>query len=279
MSTNQPSRSANHVVGQSAANGVDDLLLDDLVIQTLEAERFEQVALGQTQPALRLAGSAASRPRLAPVLRVGSLAAAAAVAVGSFIVFSNPKPAPTPRPLPGGGGSVALNPDSTPKPRPTDPIVLTASAEPARDSDDKLASFAHLDPELIDGVPTLTGERSLVVAVYRGVEASTQDCDCLTWSVEDSHSAAAKPELLASALHTPCGGASREVTLVSITGPREMLPFHDDDARELVRCITDFANESDADPCVTDDLCQATLASLCLPAELSIRTLSVRLGE
>jgi hypothetical protein len=131
----------------------------------------------------------------------------------------------------------------------------------------------------MDGLPTLSGERSLVVAVYRGIEPSTQDCDCLTWSVEDAQSASAKPELLASALHTPCGGASKGVTLVSITGPRSMLPFHDDDARELVQCIAEVASDEDSDPCTVDDLCQTTLAALCLPAELSVRTLSVRLGE
>jgi len=90
----------------------------------------------------------------------------------------------------------------------------------------------------------------------------------------------AKPDMLADAVHSPCGAASRGVTLVSITGPRTMLPFHDDDARELVQCLADVANDdADNDPCVVDDLCQATLAALCLPAELSVRTLSVRVGE
>lgn len=280
MSTNQPSRPAQ----QSATSGVDDLLLDDLVIQTLEAERFERAAFAEPTP-LRLVGSAgALGRRMQAVMRIGSLAAAAALAVGAFVIFSkpgNPSVQPSPTPALGGGG-IAGKTTPRPAPAPADhganpqdqPIVLAASTD-----DVSLANFAHLDPDLLDGLPTLSGERSLLVAVYRGVEPAASNCDCLTWSVEDPQAAASKPELLASALGTPCGSASREVTLVSITGPRAMLPFHDDDARELVRCIADIANESDTDPCVTDDLCEATLASLCLPAELSVRTLSVRLGE
>ena len=86
---------------------------------------------------------------------------------------------------------------------------------------------------------------------------------------------AAAPEELASALSTPCAAASQSVTVVSITGPRDLLPFHDADAKELVQCIVQVAAETEID---ADDLREATMAALCLPDELSVETKSVTLA-
>ncbi len=276
----------------AAANvGADESLMDDLVASALEAERFEAMALGQdatykfpsgASRAGAVVAASGSSAGLRPWVRFGSLAAAAAIAVTTFVVLRAPvKPvnnevAKVPEHVrPSGSDVLVHNPDEH-RETPTDvtPRIELAKLPSDAESMPSLESYAHLDPAILNGgVPTLTGNRSLVMAVFRGDES---DCDCFKWAVKEVGDSLAAPEEMAKALNTPCAAASRAVTVVSITGPRDLLPFHDADAHELVQCIADVAAETDID---ADDLREATMAALCLPDELSIEAKSVTLAS
>ncbi|MFO0856444.1 MAG: hypothetical protein U0640_03700 [Phycisphaerales bacterium] len=278
---------SNHSHAPEALSPADELLMNDLVQDSLEAERFEALALGHDATsykfptgANRASAVVAASGSMKSWMRVGSIAAAAAIAVGTFLVLRAPvnpannktlaitKPATS-----NNSHAVAVKPTEQRDPK----AASTPRVEVARVTNEStiesLEGFAHLDPAIINGgIPTLTGDRSLVMAVYRGDESN---CDCFKWAVKEVGDSTAAPEELASALSTPCAAASRAVTVVSITGPRDLLPFHDADAKELVQCIAEVAAETEID---ADDLREATMAALCLPDELSVETKSVTLA-
>lgn len=278
----EQSNSSNARTTNPADISADELLMGDLVESAFDAERFEAIALGQEvnldntykfpSGANRAGAVVAASGSLRSWMRVGSIAAAAAIAVATFLVLRAPV-------KPTSNNDVATTTTTNTEENNNDSNTTTPRIEVARLSNDPtidqgLEGYAHLDPEILNGgVPTLTGDRSLVMAVYRGDESN---CDCFKWAVKEVGDSAAAPEELASALNTPCAAASRAVTVVSITGPRDLLPFHDADAHELVQCIAEVAAETEID---ADDLREATMAALCLPMELSVETKSVTLAS
>lgn len=296
--------------GFDSISAADELLIGDLVESAVDAEWFEAVALGREIaqdgaykfPVGQAGQMVAAAGSLRPWLRVGSIAAAAAIAVTTFVMLRSPV-TPTVNPIASHGtgvttGEVAKNSNNTTSEAPSNVRVVShgggTASKPVEQCEaprievakvttyaasnssvsEVLEGYAHLDPAILNGgVPTLTGDRSLVMAVYRGDQS---DCDCFKWTVKEVGDSAAAPEELASALETPCAAGSRAVTVVSITGPRDLLPFHDADAKELVQCIAQVAAETEID---ADDLREATLAALCLPDELSVETKSVTLAS
>lgn len=250
-----------------------DFVMDDLVRQTLELEAFEReacaapVPLRMQSPVVQAGGS---RRKLA--LWLGSGLAAAAAVTLAVIMLPPSKPAGTNGTLAHNGGNHGARASDVAEPTTTvaardeadaASAVIRTVSQPVRDDD--LQQFAYLDPDIATGLPSLASERSVVLAVYQG--DAPQDCDCIAWSVEQPGDwDTAKGNVLEQALRQPCMREASALTLVKITGPRMLLPFHDDDARELARCVP-------SSNC--DEACAFQAASECVPSDVRVQTRTI----
>ncbi|HEX2837927.1 MAG TPA: hypothetical protein VHN77_07355, partial [Phycisphaerales bacterium] len=150
--------------------------LERLLRHAADADRFAQWVEGGVEAPVPVVRTSQARWWIG-----GGMAAAAAMALG--FVFLRPAPAPMP-------DRVVIKPT----PRETSPVrdavpaiampgtderavVITLAAQPA-----DLSSWYHLAPDAEDGIPSLTDERSVLLAVYEGQDAS---CGCLAWRVAD----------------------------------------------------------------------------------------------
>ncbi len=179
---------------------------------------------------------------------LGGLAAAAAITLGVFMLQSQPQPAPNPI------GPIATA-DPTPlilpvpmevvPPRPEVPHVFAYEPDPAppvvtlasqpADKPADMRRWEYLEPEASDGIPSLSDERSVLLAVYHGPH---QQCECLAWRLtDDSRFKQANSLVLEQAISSPCLGDAEGVTVYAVSGPRYLLPFHEDDARSLADCL------------------------------------------
>ena len=198
-----------------------DNVMDNLLKHAHDAERFAQwVDAGE--PAVR--GAARS-----PWLWRGGIAAAAAIAVGVFALQYRTAPAPTP--LATGNTETPRTSPITPVTAPMDaPVVTLAAGEPV-----DLSRWTYLEPGAEDGIPSLSDDRSVLLAVYRG---STSACECLAWRVtDDPRLAQASTDVLSQAIASPCRDNAQGVTVYAVRGPRHLLPFHEEDARMLADCL------------------------------------------
>jgi hypothetical protein len=251
----------------------DDELLELLAREAMRAEAFERDVLGLSTAMLPV-----SAAPTAPVVstspawwRVTVTAAAACLALGaSFLALTlsagRGSTVPLLAPPVVAGNDVLL----VPVPRPTvDPAPRSASSQP--NPWDDLSAFAYLDPGVEGGLPSFDDERSLVLAVYHGADGSTA-CDCLPWSVEPADRGVGASRAFSQALISPCR-EGRSMTVYTITGPRTLLPFHEEDARELLACV---------EPAVSCGLHEGPCEGetpVCLPdgLTLSARTVDVAL--
>ncbi len=242
----------------------DDLVMDDLVRQTLDLESFERDVQAQTAP-LRLASPVTvAAPRRSLSLWLGAgLAAAAALTFAIVMMQPAAKPGnpiamseASPRP-------VEVAADIPTEPDTTQPTITTVASHIVRDDD--LQQFADIDPDIATGLPSLGSQRSVILAVYQG-EADPA-CDCLAWSVEAPGDwDQTKAGVLEQALRQPCMRDASSLTLVKITGPRVLLPFHDNDARELARCVPQTN---------CDEACAFQAASECVPSDVRVQTRTI----
>ena len=284
MPTDNPNSPNSPAGGHQRDDSVrDDLVLDDLVRQTLDLESFERDVQREMQSAplpLRLQSPvivtsvSSGSPRRNLALWLGSgLAAAAALTMAVVVLAPKPQPAPVPiarneNPMRerarDTASDIASNNSSSNSPRnsSSDAVIRTVS-QPVRDDD--MQQFAYLDPDIATGLPNLASERSVVLAVYQG--NAPRDCECLAWSVEKPGDwDSAKGSVLEQALAQPFMRDASSLTLVKITGPRLLLPFHDDDARALARCVP-------SSNC--DEACAFHAASQCVSDDLSVQTRTI----
>ena len=253
MGTNGHNSDANEPLGFVGAPADDDL--DALCREAMRAEAFERWTVGDA--AEEVAPITIRRRAGGVWWWAGTTAAAAALGLAVVMVRM-----PTPAPV----GPIASN-DA---PRHESRAVIEV-AEPAHDVnickadahdvEQELSRWSFLDPGIMKGLPTLTSERSLVLAVYPN---SQSECECVTWAVRDAE-ASGGDGVAARAVSTPC--ADGGVVLVSVSGPRELLPTHDGEAHELAEC---FADAGDEDAWRTDPLLAAASAAECLPDGLRV---------
>lgn len=163
-----------------------------------------------------------------------------------------------------------------------------------------MSLVASLDPNAEYGLPSLTEQRRMVIAVPVRLAAS----QCLDWGVEPTDSLRgvdtggrfeSRDALHAvHALRVPspmvqnitsnvvaCAidGAGQDVSTASHTeqvvlfeveGPRMLLPFHDDDARAMAACLSEAVEiEQSGDSSFLLNKC-AELAGVCLPSGLAV---------
>lgn len=241
-----------------------DLVMDDLVRQTFDLESFERDVHAQPAP-LRLASPVTVvAPRRHLSLWVGAgLAAAAAVTFAIVMMQPATKPVGPLAINEASSGPATVAADLVPEPDPVQPILTTVASHIVRDDD--LQQFADIDPDIATGLPSLGSQRSVVLAVYQG-EADPA-CDCLAWSVEAPGDwDQTKAGVLEQALRQPCMRDASALTLVKITGPRVLLPFHDNDARELARCVPQTN---------CDEACAFQAASECVPGDVHVQTRTI----
>lgn len=250
--------------------------LERLLRHAADADRFAQWVEGGVEAPVPVVRTSQARWWIG-----GGMAAAAAVALG--FVFLRPAPAPMPervviKPIAPAPAAV----ESLPMPREHTPVV-TLAAQPA-----DLSSWYHLAPDAEDGIPSLTDERSVLLAVYEGQDAS---CGCLAWRVADGERfKQAKSAVLAEAIAMPCGTTAREVTVYAVSGPRYLLPFHEEDAMELAQCLAATPGEECVSPDaalaqITDapsdlslpDLAASALA-MCVPSGLTVTSMTMPLA-
>jgi hypothetical protein len=242
----------------------DDLVMDDLVRQTLDLESFEQDVHAQPAP-LRLASPVTVvAPRRTLSLWLGAgLAAAAAVTFAVVMMQPTAKPVKPIAMQDTSAPSTDVAASVTEDAEPSEAVITTVASHVVRDDD--LQQFADIDPDIATGLPSLGSQRSVVLAVYQG--DADPACDCLAWSVEAPGDwEQTKAGVLEQVLRQPCMREASSLTLVKITGPRVLLPFHDNDARELARCVP----QSNC-----DEACAFQAASECVPSDVHVQTRTI----
>lgn len=201
------------------------------------------------------------------------LAAAASLVVGAGLFLQqSPKPAPT---TPGQPPALATRTTAPTASQDSAPRVVATSAT-SSDLASDLERFAYLD-EGIDGpgLPTLTGERELVMAIRTSADHD-QSCKCVGWSVGDPGSTASlKTRVLQQTLGSGCGTTLNDIVLVRVTGPRNELPMHDEEARDWAACISDAPKFCAAavkpdQPLGDQEVCTQTVAMGCIPQGLDL---------
>jgi hypothetical protein len=251
--------------------------LERLLQHAAEADRFAQWVGDADAPSRPERGSSSLRWWIG-----GSAAAAAAVAMG--FVFMRPAPAPVaPRPI-------AITPSPTrhveipsaPVAAPTfTPTFTLASVQP------DLSDWFHLAPDAEDGIPSLTDERSVLLAVYQGQDTT---CGCLSWRLaDDARFKQAKATVLNDAIASPCREGADGVTVYAVSGPRYLLPFHEEDAQRLAQCLATQPEqcttpEAELDR-IADAAGDATLSDLaasalamCVPSGLKVTSVTMPLS-
>jgi hypothetical protein len=160
-----------------------------------------------------------------------------------------------------------------------------------------MSLVASLDPNAEYGLPSLTEQRRMVIAVPVRLAAS----QCLDWGVEPTDSLRgvdtgvrfeSRDALHALRVPSPmvqnitsnvvaCAidGAGQDVStalhteqvvLFEVEGPRMLLPFHDDDARAMAACLSEAVEiEQSGDSSFLLNKC-AELAGVCLPSGLAV---------
>lgn len=249
--------------------------LERLLKHAADAERFATWVDGGVD-----GGSEAApvSPRGSSSLRWwigGSAAAAAAVALG--VVFLRPAPAPVaPRPI-------AIKPTPHVEIISTDaePSITPTSAVANAD----LSDWFHLAPDAEDGIPSLTDDRSVLLAVYPGQDTS---CGCVSWRLaDDARFSQAGTQVLAEAVNSPCRQQGESVTVYAVSGPRYLLPFHEEDARRLAQCLATAPEDCVAPDTALDRIAQdstdsslpdlaASALAMCVPSGLTVTNLSIR---
>lgn len=250
-----------------------DELLDLLAREALRAEAFERDVLGSS-PELRAGSDAHTLPALStPVAwwRVTVTAAAACLALGACFLALMVSSGGASRPG-GVAPPIVARTDTGSAHAPQPRADLAPAVGPSQpDAWEDLSAFAYLDPGVEGGLPSFDDERSLVLAVYRDSDGSTA-CGCLPWSVEPADRGVGASRAFSQALISPCR-EGRSMTVYTITGPRTLLPFHEEDARELLACV---------EPAVSCGLREGPCEGetpVCLPdgLTLSARTVDVAL--
>ena len=266
-----PDRSA-----QPFADEFDLAVLAMLAHDATDADAFEREVLGEdasvTMPErIVLRSSRSAQSASGSLWRQAGVAAAAcavmAVGVWGVRVFTN-----KPVVAPGGTSPVAIETINTIIPGSCEDVPKTVLAS----NDVDLSSFSQLDPDLLDGLPSLESERSVVLAVFHGQRGA---CECsahggIEWALNRTGDASASEPMatvFGSALGSPCTGDAQGVTLFQITGPRSMLPFGDEDAAKLLACVDPRSTGCSA----TDEACFQASAGACLPQGLSVRARTV----
>jgi hypothetical protein len=219
------------------------------------------------------------------------LAAAASLLVGVLFVTkpASVGPGTSGGNVSGGRQARAITPTPLPTNDQRDPGSASAGtirlvAGEGADARD-LARFAYLDDGITtNGLPTLTGERELVMAI-RTNGMSGGFCDCVSWSVgEPGSSTILKERVLQQTLGSGCDPTGldpfgHDVVIVKVTGPRNELPMHDEDAQAWAACIVEapsfcaqaLAREDTNTGESQEDqrLCQQTVAGSCIPQGLA----------
>lgn len=273
----------------------------DLLQHARDAELLERVALNSehdaSRPLPRLVGSQVGLPAgkpslLAMMRRAGApvAAAAAAVAFLGWVVVTRPSPS---APLASNTQAPALiaNAPSPITTASTRQAAVTVSDFSAVD----MSLVASIDPEAEFGLPSLSDERRMVIAVpvrFSSVasrEAAAARSACVDWSVlaaepdaevraldaivsADDAAAMIASKVAVCVAHEASAEASdeRKVVLFEVQGPRVLLPFHDDDAHALAACLGDSVEVRESDDASLVLTKCAELAGACVPAGLAV---------
>jgi hypothetical protein len=266
---------------------MDNRQIESLVRHACEAQRFAQwVNEPLDEPASSLSQHSVARPVFSRVARAGGLAAAAVLVIGATF-FALRAPAPASRPV---SEPIAVAPNDS-APLTSDPasVVRTASHSEAFSPEGDISLLAYLDPGAVEGLPSLSADRSVLLAVYKD---APEGCDCVNWRfADDSRIDQANLALLSQAMTSPCRTKASEVTIFQVSGPRYMLPFHDEEARSLAACLVDSpevclvasperALEAVAgNPSLSlDELC-ATALAYCIPNGLSVTATTLEIAR
>ncbi|MFO0830650.1 MAG: hypothetical protein U0637_02290 [Phycisphaerales bacterium] len=243
-----------------------DTNLERLLQHAADAERFAQWFDGGAEGAPRsAAGSSSLRWWLG-----GSAAAAAAIVAAFMLVRTTPTPV-NPGPLASGPAQPSGN---------HTPVVPVARATGQKAD---LSPWFHLAPDAEDGIPSLTDERSVLLAVYQGEDTT---CGCVAWRLaDDARIAQAGTQVLAEAVNSPCRDHNSQVRVYAVSGPRYLLPFHDDDARELAQCLAASPGECVAPDAALEEIAGSTgdvslsdlaasAIAMCVPSGLKVTSVS-----
>jgi hypothetical protein len=133
----------------------------------------------------------------------------------------------------------------------------------------QLERFARLDPGIREGLPSLSADRTMMVAVSRDVQPG---CECFDWVVESPDAAPEAKPAIARAVRESCGVPDEDVVVFAITGPRGMLPFHEDDAQAIAACLVQSAAASQPEGASREALTLAAIAAQdCVPQGLTVQ--------
>lgn len=272
----------------------DDLAL--LLTHAHEADAFERRALGLAEASpLPMANVESGRVSMGG-WRMGAALLAAAAALALSVTLWPMLRSSSPQGQPAGAPQSHAGAPLVPSPSVPDRALAQASGAagevslasfPAPGEDDLLRRMGLMDADLGPQLPSLSDERTLVLAVYPDESADTiSGCDCLGWSVQPGGDGleAGKPQAVEQALRTPCARERGRMVLVAIRGPRWALPFHASEARELAACVArvphacDQTTDTALAAGLDDELCAQGVAGACVPPGLFVTTRTVTLA-
>src|SRR5262249_47461584 len=120
--------------------------------------------------------------------------------------------------------------------------------------------------------------------VYPGRDTT---CGCLTWRVADSaRREQAESEVFKQAVTSPCR-TNEEVKVYAVSGPRYLLPFHEEDAQRLAECLAanpagectapdtaleKIATETGGEASLSD--LAASALAMCVPSGLTVTSVA-----